>query len=69
MYIILYKLKITFTIEFLKKELTSSYTIIISKVFEGDFEYIKVNIKLKILNNRNSSHTTGYIVFNDMKII
>lgn len=61
------KLKTTFAIEFLKKGPILSYTKIISEVFESDFEYIRVNIKLKVLNNGNNSQTIKYTVFNDIK--
>ena len=45
------ELKTTFAVKFLEKGSTSSYPMIIAKVFEGMFELSNANVKLKLLNN------------------
>jgi hypothetical protein len=45
------KLKMTLVVKFLERRLTSSYLIIIAKVFESVFEGDDVNVTLKVLDN------------------
>jgi len=45
------ELEMTFVIKFLEKGLMSGYPMIIAKVFEGMFEGIGRDAKLKVLNN------------------
>lgn len=54
MYMTLCKFKITFSIEFLKKRLILNYSMIVAYVFEMIFEGIKVDIKLKVFDDRRN---------------
>jgi hypothetical protein len=45
------KLEATLPIKFFEKRLMSGYPMIVSKVFEGQFELSDANVKLKVLDN------------------
>jgi len=61
------KFKITFSIEFLKKRLTLNYSMIVTHVFEMIFEGIKVDIKLKVFDDRRNRWMIRIVILSDVK--
>ena len=65
--IIFSKLKGILVVKFLEKELSLDYSMIVAKSFESSFKCIWRDIKLEILNNRNSRQSMRSIVLGDVK--
>jgi hypothetical protein len=67
MCIALCKLETMFAVEFLEEGWAPSYLMIIAKVLDSMLEYISVDIKLKISDDRRSLQTMGLMITSNVK--
>ena len=54
-------------VKFLEKGSILGYPMIITKVFESEFELSNANIKLKILNDWSNEQEVGFMVSSDVE--